>query len=77
MFYAFNLLEPLAAVKACGEKLGFRAAVGVPNLALDIEKSGLHIRFQPRFLHVDPKRGITNYTPYFTADVFGFVGWLP
>lgn len=51
MYYVQDLLEHLAVVRGCGEQLGFRSAVGVSNLALDIEKSGL--RFQPGFSHID------------------------
>lgn len=77
MVYIYDLLERLAVVRSCGEKLGFRSAVGVSNLALDIEKSGLQVRFQPRFLYIDEKRGGRNYTLYFQPGVIGFSGWLP
>jgi len=77
MYYVHDLLAHLAVVRTCGEQLGFRSAVGVSNLALDIEKSGVHIRFQPRFLYTDAQRGGYNYTPYFRPDVTGFCGWLP
>ncbi|MEA3194557.1 MAG: hypothetical protein QOD26_2890 [Betaproteobacteria bacterium] len=77
MSYMYDLIDHVAAVKACGEQLGFRAAVGISNLALDIEKSGIHVRFQPRFVYLDEKRGGFNYTPYFRPGVLGFCGWLP
>lgn len=77
MFYANDLLQHLKAVKLCAEKLGFAFRLNPGNMALDIKKGDLEVRFQPRFLYYDKERGSRNYTYYFQPDVTGFVGWLP
>jgi hypothetical protein len=74
--FATDLLEHVKAVKACADRLKFSASIDAANLALDIEKGDLQVRFQPRFFIIDPKKGRT-YSPYLNQDSLAFVGWLP
>jgi hypothetical protein len=77
MHYSMDLLQHLRAVRECAGRLGFAMRVDAGNLALDIKKGDLEVRFQPRFLYYDEEKRTRNYTYYFQPDVTGFVGWLP
>jgi hypothetical protein len=74
--FATDLLEHVKAVKACADEFKFSASVNLTNLALDIDKDDLSVRFQPRFFVIEPNKG-RNYTLYFNQDALAFVGWLP
>jgi len=77
MLYSIDFLNHVQAIKRCADVLGFSANINALNLALDIGKDCLKVRFQPRFIYFDAEKMTRNYSYYLRPDIFGFIGWLP